>query len=449
MTDEVPDFVLAACKRVKGKYGPVHASCMTICLDRLPLNWWADVILTSKSLRRAWFGIVKSAGLWYWFTHYYTPDGKHRVQKEIKGIQERFEQAMKTFKNALVGELAREAYDGLLMVMEKNGEKEISSRMHHARALLMDDEMGSIIRTIPLALRKVPAYILRKLKEKITKVMTEMVTSSATQMAVTKEPPLKGIQRKKKIKEQRKYNQKHKQQIQREMEKQRKRTCHGKPKGCSRQERVWKHPREGAEMRQVARELVRLAKRITYAPTKNMTPEEAKKKVQDAVKEMQALHDKATKAEGDKLDLKLLRNRVQQALREDVASLKALAGHLDLDDVDIKKVETALKKDLAALKKKSASEEGNRQASESLFYALIDPKDIHKLKSEVDEQTYELALKVAVQLAKDFTPDRNQREAINRLKMSVSGHVRGADLHRNNIFKAAHALGIKLPSMMF
>jgi hypothetical protein len=86
---------------------------------------------------------------------------------------------------------------------------------------------------------------------------------------------------------------------------------------------------------------------------------------------------------------------------------------------------------------------------ESLFYLLMDPKDIKDLRDKVDEQTYQLAIKVAMKLAQDFKPNDQQQEAINRLKMSVSGHVNGEPMNRNNIFKAAHTLGIELPSHMF
>jgi len=46
----------------------------------------------------------------------------------------------------------------------------------------------------------------------------------------------------------------------------------------------------------------------------------------------------------------------------------------------------------------------------------------------------------------ELTP--NQQEALNRMRNSVNGSYR-EDMHRNNIFKAAHSLGIKLPSMSF
>ena len=88
------------------------------------------------------------------------------------------------------------------------------------------------------------------------------------------------------------------------------------------------------------------------------------------------------------------------------------------------------------------------KVADSLFYDIISPKDVMNLKKSVDEETHKLAIKVSVRLAKELTPTRDQQEAINRLKSSVSSNMSEAQ-HRNNIFKAAHALGIKLPSSSF
>ena len=88
-------------------------------------------------------------------------------------------------------------------------------------------------------------------------------------------------------------------------------------------------------------------------------------------------------------------------------------------------------------------------ASESLLYSIIDPKEMQKLKSEVDEQTFKLATKVMIKLAKELKLTDAQNEAINRMKQSISGHISGEAVHRNNIFKAANAIGIDLPSSSF
>ena len=91
-----------------------------------------------------------------------------------------------------------------------------------------------------------------------------------------------------------------------------------------------------------------------------------------------------------------------------------------------------------------------RTADDSLLSYVLDHKDVLKLEDVVDEETWDLARRVYVALKKRLQLDRDTKEAINRLKNSAS-NVRGFQpaTHRNNIFKAAHALGIKLPSSSF
>ena len=89
-------------------------------------------------------------------------------------------------------------------------------------------------------------------------------------------------------------------------------------------------------------------------------------------------------------------------------------------------------------------------ASESLLDWVIKAEDVAKLDGVVDEQTYDLAVEVYKTLRRDLALSSNQNEALNKLARCVQ---RGANMHpaghRNEIFKAAHALGIKLPSGMF
>ena len=104
-------------------------------------------------------------------------------------------------------------------------------------------------------------------------------------------------------------------------------------------------------------------------------------------------------------------------------------------------------------KVKKASQRVAKQitASESLFQDyVLSQQDLLKLNKVVDEQTWKLAVDVYRKLEKEFRVDGGQKEAINRLKMCVK-NARSYDqgLHRNNIFKAAHALGMKLPSGSF
>jgi hypothetical protein len=78
----------------------------------------------------------------------------------------------------------------------------------------------------------------------------------------------------------------------------------------------------------------------------------------------------------------------------------------------------------------------------------VDMHGVEKLQGKMDTQTYDLAVDVWAALQKAVALTPNQWEALNRLKSSVDNSY-SRDMHRNNIFKAAHALGIKLPSSMF
>jgi len=89
-----------------------------------------------------------------------------------------------------------------------------------------------------------------------------------------------------------------------------------------------------------------------------------------------------------------------------------------------------------------------RMATDSLVDLVLDQRKLAKLRNQMDEQTYDLMVEVYSKLAKDLELTRGQQEAINRLSMSMGGRY-SPDMHRNNIFKAAHALGMKLPSGIF
>ena len=91
-----------------------------------------------------------------------------------------------------------------------------------------------------------------------------------------------------------------------------------------------------------------------------------------------------------------------------------------------------------------------RRASTSILDEILSQRDLLKLEDEVDEQTWDLAVETYMALGKALQLSNNQWGAFNRLRQSVDrASSMGSDLHRNNIFKAAHALGIKLPSSSF
>jgi len=75
---------------------------------------------------------------------------------------------------------------------------------------------------------------------------------------VTKSNPLKGVFRRKELKRKREYNRENKTKLEHSMDKVEKKSCFGKPKGCSREKRKWRHPRSfiASELLKIARELL-------------------------------------------------------------------------------------------------------------------------------------------------------------------------------------------------
>lgn len=72
------------------------------------------------------------------------------------------------------------------------------------------------------------------------------------------------------------------------------------------------------------------------------------------------------------------------------------------------------------------------------------------MKNSMDDQTRKVALQVWVKLNDLLTLKGGAVEAFNRLFQSIdAGKNYSPEMHRNNIFKAADALGLKLPSGVF
>lgn len=68
----------------------------------------------------------------------------------------------------------------------------------------------------------------------------------------------------------------------------------------------------------------------------------------------------------------------------------------------------------------------------------------------MDEQTQDLLGKVYEKLNDRLKLSNAEFGALNRMKSCIErGKNQSSDMHRNQIFKAAHALGIKLPSSAF
>lgn len=85
---------------------------------------------------------------------------------------------------------------------------------------------------------------------------------------------------------------------------------------------------------------------------------------------------------------------------------------------------------------------------------LLPMKDVRAIGKASDDQTGKLALEVYVELIERVSNalGRDGEEALNRLAQVQRFATGGKDttgIIRNNVFKAAHALKMKLPSAMF
>jgi len=87
-------------------------------------------------------------------------------------------------------------------------------------------------------------------------------------------------------------------------------------------------------------------------------------------------------------------------------------------------------------------------ATDSAMEFVMAQHELMKLKGRVDDQTWSLAVEVYKKLRDDLRLSPDQSEALNRLKHCVESSMSEAG-SRNQIFKAANSLGLKLPSSSF
>ena len=85
-----------------------------------------------------------------------------------------------------------------------------------------------------------------------------------------------------------------------------------------------------------------------------------------------------------------------------------------------------------------------------ILTSFVDPKKFRSTLRTLntDEQSRDLLQQVRGELMDRLTPDSSTERALNRLSNLVSGSQDPANL-RNQIFKVANELGIRLPSGMF
>jgi len=111
-----------------------------------------------------------------------------------------------------------------------------------------------------------------------------------------------------------------------------------------------------------------------------------------------------------------------------------------------------LAKDLSALAERVGGTEKTASGQE-LFHMVVPQRDVMKMYSRLedeDDQSAQLYQEVVGKLVEMLDMDRGAQEALRRIQdVSGRGQRWDIDLLRNNIFKAANAMGIRLPSGMF
>lgn len=89
-----------------------------------------------------------------------------------------------------------------------------------------------------------------------------------------------------------------------------------------------------------------------------------------------------------------------------------------------------------------------RVASASMLDYVLDQSKVASSMEQQDEQTADLMSQVYIHLSDKLLLPAAENSALSRLRGVVDRGTTGAEA-RNQIFKAANELGIKLPSGMF
>lgn len=92
------------------------------------------------------------------------------------------------------------------------------------------------------------------------------------------------------------------------------------------------------------------------------------------------------------------------------------------------------------------------ESGRDIFYSIISEKDLMKLYGKIykeDKQSAELLADVIRKLQEHLDISNDAAAALSRIRLAVNRPEWDAGLIRNNVFKAANSLGMKLPSHMF
>lgn len=98
---------------------------------------------------------------------------------------------------------------------------------------------------------------------------------------------------------------------------------------------------------------------------------------------------------------------------------------------------------------REATDKTAQSMGKQIFQSLVDIKKMYAARKAADEQTAQLLREIMIKLSEELEPrNRGVERAINRLNNAISRPTTPDNL-RNQVFKVADELGMRLPSGMF
>lgn len=91
----------------------------------------------------------------------------------------------------------------------------------------------------------------------------------------------------------------------------------------------------------------------------------------------------------------------------------------------------------------------NEQSNKTVLWDLIDQRELRDLMKNMDDQSKKLIRDITDKLGDILTLKGRQAPAYNRLRNLIGQKSKDEANLRNQVFKIANELGIKLPSSMF
>lgn len=125
------------------------------------------------------------------------------------------------------------------------------------------------------------------------------------------------------------------------------------------------------------------------------------------------------------------------------------AGKVEVVDSNGVSIMVDVKQVKEAVEVKESTEDLNEAKGQKMLWELIDQRKLGKLMGSMDEQSKKLIGSIIDILDNTLTlPDR-QGQAFNRLANMITSKQSDQGMLRNQVFKIANELGIKLPSSSF